>query len=54
MKTYIMNIKNNVTYVIKSFGMIKMKNRKSNYTKKVKVTVILHENLEELLIIFVI
>ena len=49
-----MNIKKNVTYVIKSFGMIKMKNRNSNYTKKLKVTVILWENLEKLLITFVI
>ena len=49
-----MNIKKNVTYVIKSFGVIKMKNRNSNYTKKVKVTVILRENLEELLTTFVI
>ena len=49
-----MNIKKNVTYVIKSFGMIKMKNRNSNYTEKLKVTVILWENLEKLLITFVI
>ena len=49
-----MNIKKNVTYVIKRFGMIKMKNRNSNYTKKLKVTVILWENLEKLLITFVI
>ena len=49
-----MNIKKNVTYVIKSFGMIKMKNRNLNYTKKLEITVILRANLQELLITFVI
>ena len=36
-----MNIKKNVTYVIKSFIMIKMKNLNLNYTKKLEITVIL-------------
>ena len=49
-----MNTKKNVTYVIKSFGMIKMKTRNLNYIKKLEITAILWENLEELLITFVI
>ena len=49
-----MKIKKNAAYVIKSFVMIKMKNRTLNYTKKLEIIVILQESLEELLIVFVI
>ena len=44
----------NVTYVKKGFVMIKMKKRNLNYTKKLEIIVIIQENLEELLIAFVI
>ena len=41
-------------YVKKSFVMIKMKKRNLNYTKKLKIIVIIQGNLEELLIGFAI
>ena len=44
----------NVAYVKKSFVLIKMKKRNLNYTKKLEIIVIIQENLEELLIAFVI
>ena len=44
----------NVAYVRKSFVLIKMKKRNLNYTKKLEIIVIIQENLEELLIAFVI
>ena len=44
----------NVTYVKKGFVMIKMKKRNLNYTKKLEIIVIIQENLEEVLIAFVI
>ena len=44
----------NATYVKKSFVMIKMKKRNLKYTKKLEIIVIIQENLEELLIAFVI
>ena len=49
-----MNSKKNVTYVTKSFVIIKMKKRNLNYTKKLEIIGIIQENLEELLIAFVI
>ena len=44
----------NATYVKKSFVMIKMKKRNLKYTKKLEIIVIKQENLEKLLIAFVI
>ena len=44
----------NVTYVKKGFVMIKMKKRNLNSAKKLEIIVIKQENLEELLIAFVI
>ena len=44
----------NATYVKKRFAIIKNKKRDLNYTKKLEIIVILQENLEELLIAFVI
>ena len=49
-----MKSKKNVTYVKRSFVMIKMKKRNLNYTKKLEMIVIIQENLEELLIAFII
>ena len=49
-----MKRKRNATYVKKSFVKIKMKKRNLNYTKKLEIIVIIQENLEELLIAFVI
>ena len=49
-KVSFMKSKKNVTYVIKSFFMIKMKKRNLNFTKKLEIIVIIQENLEELLI----
>ena len=43
-----MKSKKNVTYVKKSFAMIKMKKRNLNYTKKLEIIVIIQENKEEL------
>ena len=54
MKIGIMKSKKNATYVEKRFVMIKNKKRDLNYTKKLEIIVILQENLEELLIAFVI
>ena len=53
MKIGIMKSKKNATYVEKRFVLIKNTKRDLNY-KKVKIIVILQENLEELLIAFVI
>ena len=53
-KISLMKSKKNVTYVKKSFVMIKMKKRNLKYTKKLEIIVIIQENLEELLIAFVI
>ena len=44
----------NVTYVKKSFVMIKMKKTNSKYTKKLEIIVITQEGLEEQLITFAI
>ena len=44
----------NVTYVKKSFVMIKMKKTNSKYTKKLEIIVITKEGLEEQLITFAI
>ena len=49
-----MKSKKNVTYVKKSFVVIKIKNLNRNCTKKLEINVIIQENLEELLIGFVI
>ena len=49
-----MKSKKNVTYVKKSFVMIKMKKRNLKYTKKLEIIVIIQENLEERLIAFAI
>ena len=46
--------KKNATYVKQSFVMMKMKKRYLNYIKKLETIVIMQENLEELLIAFVI
>ena len=54
MKIGLMKCENNVTYVKKGFVMIKMKKRNLNYTKKLEIIVIIQENLEKLLIAFVI
>ena len=43
-----MKSKKNVTYVKKSFAVIKMKKRNLNYTKKLEIIVIIQENIEEL------
>ena len=44
-----MKSKKNVTYVQKSFTMIKMKKQKqkTKYSKKLEIIVIMQENLEE-------
>ena len=49
-----MKSKKYVIYVKKSFVMIKMKKINLNYIKKLEIIVIIQENLEELLIAFVI
>ena len=54
MKISTMKSKNNATYDKKSFVMTKMKKPNLNYTKKLEIIVIIQENLEELLIAFVI
>ena len=54
MKISLMKSKKNVTYVKKSFVMIKMKKRNLKYTKKLEIIVIIQENLEEQLIAFAI
>ena len=43
-----------VTYVKENFVMMKMKKINLKYTKKLEITIIIEENLEELLIAFVI
>ena len=50
----IMNSKKNATYVKKSFAGIKNKKCNLNYTKRLEIIVIIQENLEGLLIAFVI
>ena len=49
-----MKSQKNATYVKKSFSLIKIKKRNLNYTKKLDIIVIIQENLEGLLIAFVI
>ena len=49
-----MKSKKYVIYVKKSFIMVKMKKINLNYIKKLGIIVIIQENLEELLIAFVI
>ena len=49
-----MKSKKNAIYVKKSFFMIKMKKRNLKYAKKLEMIVIIQENLDELLIAFVI
>ena len=49
-----MKSQKNATYVKKGFVMIKMKKRNLNYTEKLEIIAIIQENLEELLIAFVI
>ena len=50
-----MKSKKNVTYVKKSFVIIKMKKKTNlNYTKKLEIIAIIQESLEGLLIAFVI
>ena len=44
-------IRKDVTYIIKDFAMIKVKNN-LKYTKKLEIIVILQENLEQLLLAF--
>ena len=46
-----MKNKKYATYVKKSFVMIKMEKKNLNYTKKLEITVITLENLEEQLIV---
>ena len=46
--------KKNVTYIKKSFVMIKMKKINLKYTKKLEIIVVIQEHLVELLIAFVI
>ena len=53
-KLYIIKNKNFVIYVKKSFVMMKVKKINLNYIKKLKIIAIIQENLEELLIAFVI
>ena len=49
-----MKSKKYATYVKKRFVMIKIKKPNLNYTKKLEIIVIIQENVEELLIAFVI
>ena len=51
---FLMKVKKYVIYAKMGFVMIKYKKRNLNYTKKLEIIVILQENLEELLIAFVI
>ena len=53
-KLYIIKNKNYVIYVKTSFVMKKMKKINLNYIKKLKIIVIIQDNLEELLIACVI
>ena len=53
-KLFIMKNKHYVIYVKKSFIMIKMKKMNLKYIKKLRIIDIIQENLEELLIVFVI
>ena len=50
----VMKSKKNAAYVKKTFVIIKMKKWNLNYTKKLEIIVIIQENLQELLITFVI
>ena len=49
-----MKSKKNVVYAKKSFVVIKMREINLNYTKKLQITAVTLENLEELLIVFII
>ena len=49
-----MKSKKKFPFVKKGFVMMKMKKRNLNYTKKLEIIVIIQENLEELLIAFLI
>ena len=49
-----MKSKKNATYVKKGFTTTKNKKRFINYIEKLEIIVILRENLEELLTVFVI
>ena len=49
-----MKSKKNVVYAKKSFVVIKMREINLNYTKKLQITAITLENLEELLIVFIV
>ena len=53
-KKSVIKIKKHVIYAKKGFAMIKNKERFINYIEKLDIIVILHENLEEVLIAFVI
>ena len=54
MKLILLKSKKFVIYVKKNFVLIRMMRINLNYTIKSEITVIKQENLEELLIIFVI
>ena len=54
MKLVLLKSKKFVTYVKKNFVLIRMMRTNLNYTIKSEIIVIKQENLEELLIIFVI
>ena len=49
-----MKSKKNVVYAKKSFVVIKMREINLNYTKKLQITAVTLENLEELLIVFIV
>ena len=49
-----MKSKKNVVYAKKSFVVIKMRETNLNYTKKLQITAVTLENLEELLIVFIV
>ena len=54
MKISFMKSKKNDTYLKKKFVMMKIKKINLKYIKKMEIIVIIKENLEELLIAFVI
>ena len=49
-----MKSKKNVVYAKKSFVVIKMREINLNYTKKLQITAVTLETLEELLIVFIV
>ena len=49
-----MKSKKNVVYAKKSFVVIKMREINLTYTKKLQITAVTLENLEELLIVFIV